>query len=69
MKNVKRIFFLTEEEAKIKREILGNKYIDFLSPHYELTDGTMVWGMVGGPATNERWHTSILPNPYPEFLK
>jgi len=45
MKNVKRVFFLTEEEAKQQRSITGNRLIDWSMPHYELEDGTIVYAL------------------------
>lgn len=56
MENVKRTFFLTKEEAEQQRKITGNSYIDWQSPHYELENGKIVWGLSGGPAAIERWH-------------
>lgn len=59
MKNVKRTFFLTEAEAKAQREITSNPYIDALSPHYEMEDGSISWGLAGGPSTVDRFHNPI----------
>jgi hypothetical protein len=56
MVNVKRTFFLTKEEAEEQKNITGNKYIDYQSPHYELESGDIMWGMAGSPAGMERWH-------------
>ncbi len=59
MQNVKRTFFLTKEEVKKQQEITGNQYIDYGSPHYELEDGTIMWGQLGYPADGSRWHSAI----------
>lgn len=56
MKNVKRTFFLTEEEVKEQIKITGNRLIDHLSPHYELEDGTILYGLVTGVTDTERFH-------------
>ncbi len=55
MQNVRKVFFLSESEAKEKREKLGDAFIDHLMPHYELEDGTIIWGKLGYPAAGERW--------------
>jgi hypothetical protein len=59
MENVKRVFFLTEEEVKEQQKIVGNNLIDHLSPHYELENGEIMWGMIGYPAAGERFHSAV----------
>lgn len=62
MNKVKTIFFLTEEEAKQLRKETNDPFIDHLSPHFEMEDGSTIYGKVGGPAVYERWHCELPPN-------
>lgn len=51
MLNVKRTFFLSEEEAKQ----ISDGYITHKLPHYELEDGTIFYGKLGYPADGTNW--------------
>lgn len=44
MRNVTRTFFLTKEEAESQRAIIGMRNIAYQVPHYELDDGSILWG-------------------------
>lgn len=58
MINVKRTFFITEKEAKKIRIDLDNPYIMHDMPHYELSDGTVLYGCAGTPAAYDRWYST-----------
>lgn len=45
MKNVKRTFFLTKEEAEQQQKVMGISNIDYNSPHYQLEDDSIIWGV------------------------
>jgi hypothetical protein len=45
--NVKRTFFITEEQAKILREEKKDNYIGHRMPCYELEDGTILYPRFG----------------------
>jgi hypothetical protein len=51
MTNVKRVFFITEEE----RIALNDPYITEHMPHYELEDGTILYTKAGGPSSIDHW--------------
>lgn len=55
MMRVKNIFFLTMEETEREREYTGNHYIDYLSPHFELENGSIIYGCISYPAAGERY--------------
>jgi len=58
MTNVKRVFFITRAEAEKIRKEIGDAYIMEDMPHYELEDGTIMYGGAGAPATYERFYTA-----------
>lgn len=47
MIDVKRTFFLTDEETEQFQKITGDKYILKGMPHYELSDGTVMYARGG----------------------
>lgn len=51
MKNVKRIFFLSEGEVKD----LKDGYIDYQMPCFELEDGSILYGKIGYPDARAWW--------------
>lgn len=51
MVNVKKVFFLTEDEVKR----LGDKYVVHDMPHYELDDGSILYTKKGAPSVYEHW--------------
>ena len=55
MTNVKRTFFLTKEECKRIGEETGDEYISPELPHYELDDGTLMYGKQGYSVSMECW--------------
>jgi hypothetical protein len=57
MIKVKKIFFLTEEEVKK----LKDGYVSCQHPHYELTDGTIMYAKWGAPAAGEVWYEPLKP--------
>lgn len=64
MKNVKRTFFITLEEAKA----LGNIYISQCLPHFELEDGTILYGyVVYREQTEIRWAKLKAGTEFPEI--
>lgn len=62
MTNVRRIFFITEVEAKQLRIEFDDPYIAHDMPHYELEDGTVQYGKLGAPAAYERWYDTPVTN-------
>lgn len=54
MKEVKKIFFLSEEEVKELHK-QGDNYIVHEAPHYELEDGTIIYAKVGYPDAYLWW--------------
>lgn len=56
MKKVKRTFFITESEAKELRKKFKDGYIYHQVPHFELEDGTIIYGKIGYPAGGEVWY-------------
>lgn len=61
MKNVKRVFFLTEEEVRKINKETGDGYIYERVPHYELEDGTIIYGKIGYPGGGEVWWDNLNP--------
>ena len=54
--NVKRTFFISEDEASKLRKTLDNSYITHRFPCYELDSGEIIYPKIGYPAAGEVWY-------------
>lgn len=59
MKNVKRTFFLTQEEVKEVNDKFNDGYIIHELPHYELEDGIILYGKIGYPDAKAWWDVPV----------
>lgn len=59
MTKVKDIFFLTKGECDDLIEKTGDKFINYLAPHFTLEDGTVMYGKIGGPSAYDTWHEPL----------
>lgn len=60
MKNVKRTFFITAEEAQSIRNETKNEFTTHLLPHYELEDGSIIYSGTTFVEDGEVVHVSTI---------